>query len=497
MKTKENYMKMNKKIAIIGLDGANKTTGKLVGFKERELSDFISTIPPYTPPAWTSILTGVNPAKHGLIGWQKVNLKNPKITLSNSYDVSYPRISEILGSKNLRSILINLPITYPFDGIKNKENTIIVSDWAAPKQEIYPRRLNEKYKEYLIEPPHAWHKRMKNKEKYVNKVKEFINTRLNIYHNLLNSEWDLFFIVFSETDWFSHSFPQILEYSDIHLVAPIFKKIKKFIEDAKNIADITFIVSDHGFEVKRNIFYVNEALARNGFIKYNRPKASLARVVTRVIPNKVMRKLLDITNIQPSRIGFVSNLKDRKAFMVEPPSWGIYLRDDSTINEVRKILESFPEISKVISSKDIYKGICINRLPQLFIIPEKGVEFSQELGEKLREDTYKGDHEIHGIFSAFGNGIRIGIHFKTPPTVYDIAPTILHIFGLPIPKDMDGRVLTEIFEENSEFAKRKPEYVDLSYYEKGREDMKLKKAIKNLKLKMRSHTDLEVLNERS
>lgn len=48
---------------------------------------------------------------------------------------------------------------------------------------------------------------------------------------------------------------------------------------------------------------------------------------------------------------------------------------------------------------------------------------------------------------------------------------------------MDGKVLMEIFEPDSEFARRKPVYVDPSYYERDREDEKLKKAIKNLKLK--------------
>ena len=66
--------------------------------------------------------------------------------------------------------------------------------------------------------------------------------------------------------------------------------------------------------------------------------------------------------------------------------------------------------------------------------------------------------------------------------IYDLAPTILHIFGLPISRGMDGRVLEEIFKEDSEFAKRKPRYVSPSNYER-KQDEKLKKAIKNLKLK--------------
>jgi hypothetical protein len=31
----------------------------------------------------------------------------------------------------------------------------------------------------------------------------------------------------------------------------------------------------------------------------------------------------------------------------------------------------------------------------------------------------------------------------------DLAPTILHLVGVPVPEDMDGRVLREIFTEGS------------------------------------------------
>ena len=48
---------------------------------------------------------------------------------------------------------------------------------------------------------------------------------------------------------------------------------------------------------------------------------------------------------------------------------------------------------------------------------------------------------------------------------------------------MDGRVLVEIFESDSEFAKRKPVYVDPSYYDKKSEEEKLKTKIRELKIK--------------
>ena len=37
--------------------------------------------------------------------------------------------------------------------------------------------------------------------------------------------------------------------------------------------------------------------------------------------------------------------------------------------------------------------------------------------------------------------------------IYDITPTVLHMFGLPDSDDIDGRVLTEIFKADSKPGK--------------------------------------------
>ncbi len=100
-----------------------------------------------------------------------------------------------------------------------------------------------------------------------------------------------------------------------------------------------------------------------------------------------------------------------------------------------------------------------------------------------RENTYSprhtGSHRLHGIFIAYGKGIKHGIKIDNI-YVYDVTSTILHVFGLPIPNDVDGRVLREIFKPESEIARRKPIYADPYYYDKLRERMRLKSKIKDL-----------------
>ena len=53
----------------------------------------------------------------------------------------------------------------------------------------------------------------------------------------------------------------------------------------------------------------------------------------------------------------------------------------------------------------------------------------------------------------------------------------MHIFGVPIPKDMDGRVLKEIFEEDSELAKKDTVYQEVGEKEKTKEKIKELKRI--------------------
>jgi len=467
----------NKKVVVIGLDGANKTTASLVGIKN-DVYDFISIIPPYTPPSWTSIITGVNPAKHGIIGWQKVSPKSLATTLATSKDVKYPRLPELLSAAGLKSIIINLPMTYPMTWADPK-TTIVVSDWASPKQEIFPNSLEEKYKEYLVEPPHKWAEG--SKKEYPKKVEEFLGIRMEFYYDLLRKyDWNFYFVVFSEIDWFSHLYPQILEKKNIEMVKPTFKLINKFIEDVTLRADTVFIISDHGFQVVNKVFYLNKALAEKGFIQYSKTKSTVIRKVRDLLPKKVINKVakkIEKANI----ISHVTSNVD--AFIAEPATWGVYLRDLGKSGAVVKALLEYSEIKDVIPSQYIHKGPYGKYLPHLFAIPESGVEFSHDLKGKTTENTYKGNHELHGVFSAWGDGIKEHAEFNKTPRVYDIAPTILHVFGLPISKDMDGRVLMEIFEKDSEFAKRKPEYVDLNYYIKDQEYEKLKKAIRNIKLK--------------
>lgn len=480
---------MNKKhkMAVIGLDGATLNIIEMAGITGSDwlCSECISTIPPYTPPAWNSIITGVNPGKHGIIGFRKIDWANRKSTFYTSIDLQKPRIFEMLSLQGKKSIVANLPQTYPFKGIKNIQNIAVVSDWASPVQSIYPEKLNEKYKEYLIEPPTP-SRAGKNITQYLKLVEEFLDARLHIYYDLLEKEsWNLYFVVFSETDWIQHVVPEVVEGEKRPRVSKIFNKIKKFIQEAQNVSDITMLVSDHGFEIKEKIVYPNTVLKNAGLLKLADQKAlalklsrSAFRIATKIGP---MRRFLK------KHVGGKSGLltvldNDTKGAILESDTWGIYVFDSQYKEDIVRELEKLEELSHVYDAKELYKVQSLPKyFPEIIIYPRERVAVSTEVKDTPVKKIYKSEHSMRGIFCVTGEDVKKYTNFNSPVTVYDIAPTILHIFGLPIPNDVDGRVLMDILKEDSEFAKRKPKYADINYYLRSKEDVRVKKVVSTLK----------------
>lgn len=54
-----------------------------------------------------------------------------------------------------------------------------------------------------------------------------------------------------------------------------------------------------------------------------------------------------------------------------------------------------------------------------------------------------GDHRIEGIVIAAGNHVRRGTA-ASPPSIVDVAPTVLYLLGLPVGADMRGRVIRDM-----------------------------------------------------
>ncbi len=78
---------------------------------------------------------------------------------------------------------------------------------------------------------------------------------------------------------------------------------------------------------------------------------------------------------------------------------------------------------------------------------------------------FSGNHDREGIFIVYGRDIRQGHEIKDAK-IYDLLPTILHILSIPIPRDVDGKVLLDAFDEKSELKKREIKQAPIENYEK-------------------------------
>jgi predicted AlkP superfamily phosphohydrolase/phosphomutase len=136
---------------------------------------------------------------------------------------------------------------------------------------------------------------------------------------------------------------------------------------------------------------------------------------------------------------------------------------NASINNVRT--QAFPDqyiaFDKVLGS--ILKHVDENTY--VIIISDHGIKPLREFENKdphahmdhekttpviAKHDFADGD-DVPGSFFAMGPGIKHDSRLMGfEASVYDVAPTILHIYGVEQPKQMRGRVLTEIFESGNQ-----------------------------------------------
>jgi predicted AlkP superfamily phosphohydrolase/phosphomutase len=99
-----------------------------------------STIPAFTPTAWSSFLTGLNPGRHGIFNFT-TNPNRGTQKLESAASRAGTPIWRLLGAAGIRSAYVGVPFTYPaepFDGI-------VVTGYGGPERpQILPASAEEK-----------------------------------------------------------------------------------------------------------------------------------------------------------------------------------------------------------------------------------------------------------------------------------------------------------------------------------------------------------------
>jgi predicted AlkP superfamily phosphohydrolase/phosphomutase len=110
-----------------------------------------------------------------------------------------------------------------------------------------------------------------------------------------------------------------------------------------------------------------------------------------------------------------------------------------------------PAVQSVHRREEVYHGDLVEQADDLIVCAEPGHYLVAEPGRanisKPDEDRFawSGTHRREGTVIWAGPGIKRGQGLGPLP-IEDIAPTVLHLTGLPVPEYMDGRVMTSALE---------------------------------------------------
>jgi len=467
--------------------------------------DLESTVPPVTGPAWASFMTGKSPGAHSLFDFVKRVPNESARQVVNYNHIKSKTLWSILSEQGKKVGIINVPLTYPPPEVRG----FLISGMLTPgvqSQYTYPASLSQeleaKFGQYVLD---IWwqHYGPKRIKRFLQDLMDCTNKREKIALYLMESrEWDFFMTVFIGMDRIQHALWNFLFPLDRRNLSPKEEEIRDLIIEYYQLVDSIIgklvtavdgngnlvIMSDHGFGPLNGKLYINKWLEDLGLLTYDRTKKNRFRMRTKLaqmfrpIIGKAdflnLRKKLAITKASESMMvyGFLDSIDWSRtvAYAASNTEQGIYVnlegrepygivKPGNDWEEARDfIMEKLMELrhpetkEKLVSrshkKEDIYSGPYANNAPDIVFFLKEGeyladVQPSNYLIERPSWKTGTGTHRMEGIFIGYGRDIRNGLHVSNA-RIIDIAPTILNLMNVPIPDDMDGRVLTEIFADH-------------------------------------------------
>jgi len=219
---------MSKKVLFIGLDGSTfdlldplmqkglmPRLEAFIGEGVRGLLE--TTIPPITPTAWVSWMTGKNPGKHGVFEFllrRKGSMALPDQPVSARARDGLP-FWDVLGQMGKRAIVTNMPCTYP----PTMVNGLMVADFLTPRGRrdfTYPESLLAEV-EARFGPYQLYITEVYARGKVDNILNQLFDelqykTKVNRYL-MDNYDWDVFATHYWGTDRFQHELWHLLDES--------------------------------------------------------------------------------------------------------------------------------------------------------------------------------------------------------------------------------------------------------------------------------------------
>jgi predicted AlkP superfamily phosphohydrolase/phosphomutase len=466
-----------------------------------------STIPPTSGPSWSTFVTGMNPGKTGIYDFlyrKEGTYHFPPVNASQRGGATMWRY---LSDAGYRVGVLNLPMSYPVEQV----NGFMVSGWMTPytaTDYLHPvelaAELQQEIGDYRIYPTETFAEN--RQETFLDATYRLLDMRTRTAVYLARTQpWDVFTSVFFDTDRVLH---QLWHYLDTDhswrsdsedkswIVRAYFQKVDGSIGRLLEHADeetLVIILSDHGMGRANNFIVLNNWLLDSGLLHlkgdpWTRLKKLLFR---RGFTLRNVHQVADRLGLAQQaeyvagyfvdhllKLAFLSFLdvdwSKSKAYSFGRHLGSIYLnvrgREPQGIvepgaeyeavrDEIERMAYDFRDprtgrklIGEVLRREEIYSGPHLDRAPDLILRPKEPSDIFFGLADFGHRETvssvyrYSGMHRDYGLLIMSGPGVRQGATLEGA-SIQDLAPTVLHTMGLPIPSEMDGQVLVDAFEE--------------------------------------------------
>ena len=265
-----------RRVLVIGIDAATMDlirpwaeTGRLPTFARlfREgASGLLRSVPNRnSAAAWTSIMTGKNPGKHGIFFFTENVEESLDYRYVNGSFRDGATLWRLLGDAGLRVGVMNVPMTYPADEV----NGFLIGGMDAPSVDdarlTYPpdlyRELRANVGEYTIEVGLGSYVKAGKLDEGVRALQQTTERRLAAARYLMATRpWDFFMVVFRNADPAQHYFWKYMEPQwfqvdrrDVErygsVIPDVYRQIDAAIGELIELAGedtIVMLVSDHG-----------------------------------------------------------------------------------------------------------------------------------------------------------------------------------------------------------------------------------------------------------
>jgi predicted AlkP superfamily phosphohydrolase/phosphomutase len=508
-------------VLIVGLDGATfdlmlpwidedvlPNLGKLL--REGAHGPLESTIPPITPCAWSSFMTGKNPGKHGLFDFIEPNGKGGFHFTNATFrdgETLWGRLSRF----GRRVGVVNVPMTYPPEPVVG----FMISGLDTPHERspfMHPPEVRQELKDagirYRIDQQYLGNMRSNaRRRRQLADIFDAESARTAAFQRLSEKEpCDFRMIVYGATDQVQHHFWHFMdETHDKHDAAGA-KEFRHAIRDTYRHVDeqlgqlladcdentIVIVMSDHGFGPMSNVrLRLNQALSDAGLLKFaassspgrwkrtlgrwgdNILRSTLSADMKRTIAGMLPRLRTWFENLDEAKIDWSeTSAYVNEAYRSSPAIWlnrGLG-RDEEKLRQIGDRAEELllslldpatgkPVVSQCVRPREIYHGPHTAEAPDLlpswwtdgFLLEqsEPGAALAVERSTTPLKGgvEFAASHRIDGVLMITGGPLVRGAKFAGARIV-DVAPTVLYLMGEAIPNDMDGRVLLEAMEDD-------------------------------------------------